>query len=104
MGYHQVRLDEDAIPKTAFKKKYGSFEFTLLPSCLTNAPCLFMCTMNETFSGFIDKFKIVYLDDILIYSKTSSEHLSHIRKVLERLREKKPYETIKKVSVWSRRG
>ena len=102
MGYHQIRLDKDIIAKTAFKTMYGSFEITILPFSLTNAPSFFMSTMNDILSDFIDKFMIVYLDDILIYSKKWGDHLEHIRKVLERLREQKIYKKLKKVRVWSR--
>ena len=67
MGNHQIRLDKDAIPKTAFKAKYEAFELIVLPFSPTNVTGFFMSTMNEIFSDFIDKFFIVYLDDILIY-------------------------------------
>ena len=96
MGYHQIRLDKYAIPKTAIKTKYGSFELTVLQFGLTNAFGFFMSSMNEISSDFMNKFMIFYLDDILVYSKTWSEHLSHIGKVLERLRETKSYGEMKK--------
>ena len=91
MGYHQIRLSPDSIPKTAFRTKYGSFEFLVLPFGLTNAPGFFMTLMNEVFSDYIDKFMIVYLDDILIYSRNWEEHLRHIKLVLQRLRKHKLY-------------
>ena len=91
MGYHQVRLSEESIPRTAFRTKYGSFEFLVLPFGLTNAPSFFMTLMNEVFADFIDKFMVIYLDDILIYSESWEDHLEHIRKVLHRLREHKLY-------------
>ena len=74
-GYHQIRLDEESIPLTAFRTRYGHFEFQVLPFGLTNAPATFMSLMNEVFSEYLDKFVIVYLDDILVYSETWEEHL-----------------------------
>ena len=95
-GYHQIRLDEESIPLTAFRTRYGHFEFQVLPFGLTNAPATFMSLMNEVFSEFLDQFVIVYLDDILVYSETWEEHLKHIRKVLEILRKQKLYAKLSK--------
>ena len=75
-GYHQIRLDEESIPLTAFRTRYGHFEFQVLPFGLTNAPATFMSLMNEVFSEYLDIFVIVYLDDILVYSDTWEEHLN----------------------------
>ena len=96
MGYHQIRLESSAIPKTAVKTKYGSFEFTGLPLGLTNAPGSFMSRVNEIFFRYINDFFVVYLDYILIYSRTWDEHLKHLRKVLQRLRKKQFYGKLKK--------
>jgi hypothetical protein len=85
-GYHQIRLDRNAIPKTAFLTRYGLFEFTVLPFGLTNAPSTFMAIMNDVFHTHLDRFVIIYLDDILIYSITLEEHLVHLCKILELLR------------------
>ena len=91
-GYHQVRLLETDIAKTAFRTPFGSYEFLVLPFGLTNAPATFQRMMNSVFHDFIKAgFVIVYLDDLLVFSKTQEEHMMHLRKVLERLREHKLY-------------
>ena len=90
-GYHQIRIDPADVPKTAFRTRYGHFEFLVLPFGLTNAPATFMHLMNETFRAQLDDFVIVFLDDILIYSKTLEEHERHVRVVLDILRREKLY-------------
>ena len=90
-GYHQIRIADEDVPKTAFRTRYGHFEFLVLPFGLTNAPGTFMHLMHEAFRPFLDDFVLVFLDDILIFSKTLEEHEAHVRKVLETLRKQKLY-------------
>ena len=84
-GYHQVRMHEDSIAKTAFRTRYGSFEFLVLPFGLTNAPSAFMAWMHSILRPFIDKFVVCFLDDILIASRTPDEHLAHLEQVFQAL-------------------
>nr|GEU81407.1 hypothetical protein [Tanacetum cinerariifolium] len=90
-GYHQPRVHEDAIPNTAFRTRYRHFESTVMPFGLTNAPAVFMDLMNRVCKPYLDKFAIVFIDDILIYSKTKEENEVHLKLVLESLRKEKLY-------------
>jgi hypothetical protein len=86
-GYHQLKVRESDIPKTAFTTRYGLFEYTVMSFGLTNDPAYFMNLMNKVFMKFLDKFVVVFIDDILVYSKTEEEHAEHLRLVLGTLRE-----------------
>jgi hypothetical protein len=90
-GYHQVRVKEEDIPKTTFRTRYGHYEFLVMSFGLTNVPAVFMDTMNRVFKDYLEQFTVVFIDDILIYSRTSKEHKEHMRKALERLRREKLY-------------
>ncbi|GKE09947.1 putative reverse transcriptase domain-containing protein, partial [Tanacetum coccineum] len=100
--YHQLRVHEDDISKTTFRTRYGHFEFTVMPFGLTNAPEIFMDLMNRVCSLYLDKFVIVFIDDILIYSKTQEEHVEHLRLVLELLKKEKLYAKFSKCEFWLR--
>ena len=81
-GYHQLRVRDTGIPKTAFRTRYGHFEFTVMPFGLTNAPTAFMDLMHRVFQPYLDQFIVVFVDDILIYSQSEWEHEYHLRIVL----------------------
>ncbi|GKE40313.1 putative reverse transcriptase domain-containing protein, partial [Tanacetum coccineum] len=99
-GYHQLRVHEDDILKTAFRTRYEHFKFTVMPFGLTDAPAVFMDLMNRVCKPYLDKFVIVFIDDILIYSKTKEDHEVHLRLVLELLRKEKLYAKFSKCEFW----
>nr|GFC16906.1 putative reverse transcriptase domain-containing protein [Tanacetum cinerariifolium] len=86
-GYHQLRVREEDIPKTAFRTRYGHYEFQVMPFGLTNAPAVFMNLMNRVCKSYLDRFIIVFIDDILIYSKNRKEHEGHLKLILNLLKE-----------------
>ena len=97
-GYWQVRIAEGDIPKTAFRTRYGHFEFMVMPFGLTNAPAAFQAAMNDLFREHLDDFVVVFLDDILVYSKDPSKHLEHLRIVLEKLHQHQFFAKLSKCS------
>ena len=99
-GYHQLKIRNSDIPKTTFTTRYGLYEYTIMSFGLTNAPAYFMYLMNKVFMEFLDKFVVVFIDDILIFSKTEEEHAEHIRLVLQKLREHKLYAKRSKCEFW----
>ncbi|KAI3802804.1 hypothetical protein L1987_30947 [Smallanthus sonchifolius] len=101
-GYHQLRIQEEDVPKTAFRTRYGHYEFMVMPFGLTNAPAVFMDLMNRVCKPYLDKFVIVFIDDILIYSQTQEEHEQHLRLILELLKNEKLYAKFLKCDFWIR--
>ncbi|WVZ93199.1 hypothetical protein U9M48_039199 [Paspalum notatum var. saurae] len=99
-GYHQIKIREEDIPKTAFSTRYGLYEYLVMSFGLTNAPAFFMYMMNSVFMNELDKFVVVFIDDILVYSKNKKEHEEHLRIVLSRLREHKLYAKFSKCAFW----
>ena len=102
-GYHQIAVKEDDIPKTAFRTQRGQFEFVVMPFGVTNAPSTFQRMMNMLFKNELDNFVLVYLDDILIFSKTLEDHIQHIRQALEKLKEAKLYARLHKCAFFQER-
>ncbi|GJW26006.1 putative reverse transcriptase domain-containing protein, partial [Tanacetum coccineum] len=99
-GYHQLRVREEDIPKTAFRTRYGHFEFTVMPFGLTNAPAIFMDLMNRVCKPYLDKSVIVFIEDILIYSKSREEHEVHLKTILDLLMKEKLYAKFSKCEFW----
>src|SRR6185312_12921591 len=100
LGYHQIKIRMEDIPKTAFSTRYGLYEFTVMSFGLTNAPAYFMYMMNSIFMEELDVFVIIFIDDILIYSKTKEDHARHIHIVLQKLREHHLYAKFSKCEFW----
>ena len=98
--YHQIIVKEEDIPKMAFRMRYGYYGFRVMSFDLTNAPVVFMDYMNRIFRLYLDKFVVVFIDDILIYAKTEEEHKEHLRIVLEILKDKKLYAKLSKYEFW----
>ncbi|KAI3813313.1 hypothetical protein L1987_18033 [Smallanthus sonchifolius] len=101
-GYHQLRVLEEDIPKTAFRTRYGHYEFVVMPFGLTNAPAVFMDLMNRVCRHYLDQFVIVFIDDILIYSRTKADHEKHLKLILELLKKEQLYAKFSKCEFWLR--
>jgi len=99
-GYHQLKVRAEDIEKTAFVSRYGHYEYTVVPYGLTNAPGVFMNLMNRLFMKYLDKFMVVFIDDILIFSKSKEEHAEHLRIILQILRENQLYAKFNKCEFW----
>ncbi|GJZ36389.1 putative reverse transcriptase domain-containing protein [Tanacetum coccineum] len=99
-GYHQLRVWDEDIPKTAFRTRYRHYEFQVMPFGLTSAPAVFMDLMNRVCKPYLDKFVIVFLDDILIYSRNKEEHADHLRIILELLKKEELYAKFSKCDFW----
>jgi len=99
-GYDQLRIRRSNIPKTAFVTRYGLYEFTVMSFGLTNAPAYFMYLMNKVFMEYLDKFVVVFIDDILVFSRNEIEHEKHLRLVLQKLREHQLYAKLSKCEFW----
>ncbi|KAL4038010.1 hypothetical protein IC575_001613 [Cucumis melo] len=99
-NYHQLRIRDSDIPKTDFRSRYGHYKFIVMSFGLTNASAVFMDLMNMMFKDFLDSFAIVFIDDILIYSKTEAEHEEHLHQVLETLRANRLYAKFSKCEFW----
>jgi hypothetical protein len=99
-GYHQMKIRPSDIPKTAFSTQYGLYEFTVMSFGLTNAPAYFINLMNKVFMEYLDRFVVVFIDDILIYSKSDSDHEEHLRLVLQKLRDNQLYTKYSKCEFW----
>ncbi|GJW96468.1 putative reverse transcriptase domain-containing protein [Tanacetum coccineum] len=99
-GYHHLRVREQDIPKTAFQTRYGHYEFQVMPFGLTNTPAVFMDLMNRVCKPYLDKFVIIFIDDILIYSKDETEHEEHLKAILELLKKEKLYAKFSKCEFW----
>jgi hypothetical protein len=99
-GYHQLRIRPSDIPKTTFITKYGLYEYMVMSFGLTNALAFFMYLMNNVFMDYLDKFVVVFIDDILIYSQIVEEHVDHLKMVLQTLREHQLYVKLSKSEFW----
>jgi hypothetical protein len=100
LGYHQMKIRSSDIPKTDFSTRYGLYEFTVMSFGLTNAPAYFMDLKNKVFMEYLDRFTVVFIDDILIYSKSESDHEEHLRLMLHKVRDNQLYAKFSKCEFW----
>ncbi|KAK8595287.1 hypothetical protein V6N13_123167 [Hibiscus sabdariffa] len=99
-GYYQMRVKDANVPKTAFRTRYGHYEFLVMPFGLTNAPATFMDLMSKVFKPYLDKFIVVFIDDILIYFRSKDAHAEHLWNVLQTLREHQLFAKFSKCEFW----
>ncbi|GJY20149.1 putative reverse transcriptase domain-containing protein [Tanacetum coccineum] len=99
-GYHQLRVREEDIPKMAFRTRYGHYEFQVMPFGLTNAPTVFMDLMNRVCKPYLDKFVIVFINDILIYSRNKKKHEEHLKEIMKLLKKEELYAKFSKCEFW----
>jgi hypothetical protein len=99
-GYHQIKIRDKDIPKTAFSTRYRLYEYLVMSFGLTNALAYFMYLMNSVFMSELDKFIVVFIDDILVYSKSTEDHEEHLRVVLQQLRDHQLYAKFSKCEFW----
>jgi len=99
-GYHQIRVKSEDIPKTIFRTRYGHYEYLVMPFGVTNSPGVFMDYTNRVFHPYLDSFVVVFIDDILVYSKTREEHEEHLRIVLHTLKDQQLYAKLSKCEFW----
>ena len=100
LEYYQLQVKEVDVPKKAFKTRYDHYEFLVMPFGFTNAPAVFMDLMNRVFHAYLDQFVVVFIDDILVYSKNAQEHEHHLRIVLQILRENQLFAKLSKCDFW----
>ena len=99
-GYHQLRIKESDVPKTAFETQYGQYKFLIMPFGLTYTPVAFMDLMNRVFHPYLDQFVVIFIDDILVYSRNAKDHVFHLRIVLQTLRDRQLNAKFSKYEVW----
>jgi hypothetical protein len=100
LGYHQIKIRLEDVSKNAFSTRYGLYDYLVISFGLTNAPTHFMYLMNSIFMPELDKFVMIFIDDILIYSKSEEEHTRHLRVILQRLRDHQLYAKVSKCAFW----